>query len=624
MADESGYQSRIMPQAGAPMPMASPDAFGAQVGRAVGQLGEVAHRGKIQAREIELKIEADRQAAEVAKRLALQRQNMVGVVQHLRTNPSDLNYSTHSKQVVETLEAAREGLLDGITSREVRNRAEVQINEYAAELGSREEIFAQGKATARQFGNTVETLDIYRNEVRRGAMTPAEALKASYELTDGLQNVDPEGRKKLRDHADEGINTAYIQHLQDTNPTMARAILDSGKFDFLPPATLERLRGSTDMALRTEAFKVKEAALEIDRQKRDELKGVAQRLEVMGVMIDKGDPPAPSDIAAAIDEFRSKGGDPAVAVKYAYLAEDAGRARVFARMATGDLQARAAPLRQLQAEGQLGGAGERELDHIQRTLKARSETAGEELGALWKAGGDSQRQVIAQLHNMPRSERMVSAAKLGDRAAILGSLPPDASAAILHGNEVRKARGKDYLPVPPGEAQPSEAAARAAFDAQLGPMVSELGGAYDEMLDAALDLHAAWQERRGVTQGWNSGLFTSAVRTVFGGTKRPDGTEQGGLRKIAGHVIELPAGWSREEFETRYARYDFTKAGAFYGSGKPAQSADVRLHYRPVVEHEDDAGNLWYRFEGTDGAPLIRKDGKVFTMPVDRAPGAGR
>ena len=211
---------------------------------------------------------------------------MDGIVQQLRENPADPSYSTHAKQAGEALEAARGSLLEGITEDSVRRAAATQIDEFGAALGSRETTFAHGKATAKLLGDTSDTLDISANRVRRmqgeDPAVLATELKASHDLIGGLQNVDPETRKKLHDYADQTINTAFIQHLQDTNPQGAKALLGSGAFDFLPPTLLEKLRAGTDDEIRRADAAVKAEITAVKATYKDRL-GAAKSDAAAGI-----------------------------------------------------------------------------------------------------------------------------------------------------------------------------------------------------------------------------------------------------------------------------------------------------------------------------------------------------
>ena len=87
---------------------------------------------------------------------------------------------------------------------------------------------------------------------------------------------------------------------------------------------------------------------------------------------------------------------------------------------------------------------------------------------------------------------------------------------------------------------------------------------------------------------------------------------------MGGRSIELPAGWTAGEFDTRLSRYDF--ANARYGDGKPASKADILANYQPMVEFEDDAGTVHYRFENARGRALTNPGGGVYIVPVGRTP----
>ena len=197
MPIEEGYSARVMPQAGAAMPLTRPETYGAGVAKAAGELGETIHETLLRAHLVERRLTADREGADFAHRFALHRQNMDGVVQQLRTHPTSPDYAEHVALVQKVDQNAREGMLAGITEESVRNRAVEQLDAYGAQLHDSEFTYAETQRVAK-FGFDLEkTVDLQANRIASSdnPASFAEEVKTLHETAAGLQNVPPLVRK---------------------------------------------------------------------------------------------------------------------------------------------------------------------------------------------------------------------------------------------------------------------------------------------------------------------------------------------------------------------------------------------------------------------------------------------
>lgn len=250
MPAERGYESQTMPSAAPMAPERDPREFGAGIGQAMQGLAGQVHEQDVRSFKVERQLEQDRQLAEWSKRFALHKQNMDGIGRDARATAQPGGMG-HGHRIRETNEAARESLLDGIDDPTVRRLAEKQWTDYGTALYGQEGDWEEAQRTAKVVTDTGIANDTEINRIRRSDDPKAYAsgLQAMLERN-ALLNVPPDVRMKLDQAAVQGAGTAFIQNLQDSNPQMAKAVLNSGEFDFLDPGTREQLLAGADVEIR--------------------------------------------------------------------------------------------------------------------------------------------------------------------------------------------------------------------------------------------------------------------------------------------------------------------------------------------------------------------------------------
>ncbi|PNU05804.1 hypothetical protein [Novosphingobium guangzhouense] len=334
MADERGYEARVMPQAAAPLPMASARTYGAELGDAIENVGQDLHRRDLRAYQVQRQQRADQEASDFAHRYALHRENMDGIVRQLRANPTSPDYAEHVALVEKADDAAREGLLSGISEDSLRRRAVQQLDEFRVRLGTGEAEFAEGQRVAKTTLDAKAVMDLGSNRVRRlqtGSEYAGE-VQDWYGYVDGLQGLTPVAKQKLRLEGAQEYTVAFVNHLNDTNPAAAIAMLDAGTFDeMLSPQQVEQLRNGSQVELRrAEAQLVHQANLEKAAAK-EEI-ATATELSSQGIDVSEQLPGLIAKAAAM--------GDTSTVAKLQGMARDSAFARVWGTVSPLQRQAR--------------------------------------------------------------------------------------------------------------------------------------------------------------------------------------------------------------------------------------------------------------------------------------------
>lgn len=276
MAVERGYEQQTAPGAAPMLPGRDPREFGAGIGQAVSELGGQIHRQQVRAFEVQKKLDQDRQVSDWSHRFALHKQNLDGIRREARVN-SDPGGMGHGERVRQANEAAREELFAGIEDPAVRRMAEQQWDSYSGNLYEAEDDWAEGQRVAKVLSDTQAANNLEFNLIRRSDDPKAFAAGLKTMLDrNALLNVDPATRDKLDRYAMQGAGVAFIQNLQDKDPRAARALLDSGEFDFLDPDTAEQLRSGSDVEIRRRQAAAEHAAAQQAAGQRDAIATLEQ------------------------------------------------------------------------------------------------------------------------------------------------------------------------------------------------------------------------------------------------------------------------------------------------------------------------------------------------------------
>lgn len=246
MAEEQIYEPRLMPDAPAAMPLARPDDFGAGLGGAVSQAGDVVNRAAIQAFTQQRQLAADRARANYSMQAAIAKQNAEEQARYLRNNPADgdPDYTQHVQAMRDALDAQGADLTSGIKEGSVQRYAQQDWNAFTQSTLGREGDFAEGKRIANYTLNTGQTRNVRANTMRN-ALDPDTTLGDTLRSIDagyaGQANIDPELKKKLAQSDYQAVYGAYLDRITKgtlgvdgaagapPNPMATIALIDSGK-----------------------------------------------------------------------------------------------------------------------------------------------------------------------------------------------------------------------------------------------------------------------------------------------------------------------------------------------------------------------------------------------------------
>ena len=356
---EQILQRRVAPQVGAAMPTANPDAYGAQVGRALEQVGNTVQQERLQDYAIERRLTADEQAVTFQKEFALAREDADEAARTARQSAA-AGGRGHADAMAVFWEEKREALLSGITEDAVRQRAGAQFEEVGARFRSGEEAWEDGARAERTVTDYAEARDIGANRVRR-LSSPAdltEELKLQFDVIDDLQ-LNEDGKEKLRDETEAMYNVAFLKGRIDDDPAVAKALLVNGVYDeILSPREIEGLERDADIGIRSaEVAEARRQAAAVAEAK-EEINALLE-LNRQGVAI-------PEDQLATARDIALATGDKSLAVKIEGLVAD----NAFARVYEG-----ATPLQREQRMTQLAGKGKRSPNE-DRELKWLQDKSG--------------------------------------------------------------------------------------------------------------------------------------------------------------------------------------------------------------------------------------------------------
>ena len=254
MAIERGYEVRTSPSAGPGPVLARPTDFGAQVGEALDQFGQVQHASDVRAYQIQRRETAMSEQANFASAFAKYRASMDTVVRGARDGAA-AGGAGHADAVQKAYEAGREALLNGITEDSVKRQAQAQFDEYGASLQSRESLWAEGKRVAKRVTDTGEMVDTGGNRIRTSVHDQAafaDELKYGHDYIASLTDIDADTKAKLQRQMDQTYAISFVRGLFDKGQAKtARGLIESGAFDaMLEPAQKEELMNGADVEVR--------------------------------------------------------------------------------------------------------------------------------------------------------------------------------------------------------------------------------------------------------------------------------------------------------------------------------------------------------------------------------------
>lgn len=652
MAQERGYEARVMPQAGAPLPMASARTYGAELAETVDQAAQDMHRRELRAYQVQRAQRADQEASDFAHRNALHQQNMDGIVRQLRANPTSPDYAEHVALVQKADEDAREGMLAGITEDSVRRRAEQQLDAQRTRLVTQEAEFSEVQRVAKTTLDAYAMREITANRIRRSEK-PADLAGAITDLhayVDGLQGLTPVQKLKLQREGEQTYTLAFVNHLNDTNPAGALAMLDAGTFDaVLDPRQIDQLRNGSMVEIRRAQAQLEHQA-NLEKAAAKEEIATATELASQGIDVSEQ---LPGLIAKA-----EAMGDTSTVAKLHGIGRESSFARVYGGATPLQRQARLQELRGIpegkrsqteQAEikwlTDKGGALDSRFDSDKAGFALATAPAGmgppridawspQELAQREKwmrgavqaygsmdpltaseaailrdrvSGSDAgYREVLASLGNGFSGRVAMQAVRQvlpsDDFAQSVVALAPNVQRQALDGRAIRKANGAILKPANDDQAE-QIAGLRAGFNLALGSLP---GNQRNGILEVAEAIAADALGRNGQLADQMTGaMMARAIDAALGSTGAGAG-KKGGIGWWGGTMYLLPDRVSQAGFEAHVSRYiaDHPDQAPVNPDGSPA---NIRAA-RPVA-----IGGGRYQFmvgnrviTGRDGKPWIR------------------
>lgn len=650
MVEERGYSSRVRVSAGTPLPGVSADSFGAGVGQALSQAGQVVQQEQLEDARIERQLRDNAEWSAFLVEDAKAREELSALAREGRMSDEP----GHAERIAAELQKREEALLGSLSSERLRQQGRARLAEWGTSLKTREADYEFVRGQEIAIESFEEQRGIAEGRVRRleNPKDYASELKLQVDAINTL-NTSDKVKQALIDETEQRFAVSYIRGMTDRDPAAARALIDSGAFDgIITGDQVEVLRNSTEVEMRR-----LEAASE--REKREQRTALQQQIDLfeqaekMGLIED--DAKFDEAIAAAvlID-------DPELVLKLEGLKANRQFTRVWGPENATSLQREqrmtvlAGKDKRTDAEnlelaflrknasawaaeeardpvGQAarrGGAGAPPVVDFNdpasiaargqwaqarsvegRRVPAFTQVEARELGDLYDSGRAGEEQVLAILAALPPAQAMESAKQIepGDKTLpIIATLAPGLRNAARRGREALKANrrllSESIEADTSGDLAEAWERSKAQFDEALRNVPPEQR---DAIYETAKQIAAGQMDKFG--RPLNAELWDASLKFALGG-RMTDGEWRGGFARWGERSYLLPAGVSHNGF-------------------KGAIMREVQESKDPPVNPDGSTANLFrlapvavgeglYEFRNAAGEPVRRKSGKLYRVRV--------
>lgn len=648
MVEEVGYTSRVRVQPGAQLPGVSADSFGAGVGQALSQAGQVIQQERLQDARLDRQLKDNAEWSAFLVEDAKAREELSTLAREGRLSDAP----GHAERIGRALEERQAALLGKLTSERLREQGRARLAEWGTSLRAREadyeflrgqeiavEAFAEQRGIAEGRVRRLEKPDDYRLELK----LQIDAINA--------MNTSDKVKQQLIDETEQRMAVSFIRGMTDRDPAAARALIDSGAFDgVITGDQVEVLRNSTEVELRR-----------IDAQReRDQAEALAtlrgqiaafKQAESMGLIEDEGAYDqaivqakalgkddlvleltglkanraftkvwGPENATALQREQRMTvlaGKDkrtPNETLELEFLRKNApGWASEEARDPVGQAAKRggagAPPAidlndpRSIAARGQWAAARSAEG----RRVPAFTATEARELGRLYDSGRSGEEQVMAVLAALPPAQAMESAKQIdpNDRTLpVIVTLSLDRRNQARRGREALRANPKLLSDAMRADLDLSEAvdAENKDFEAALRMVPPDQRRA---IFETAKQLAAGQIDKSGLPL--TPELWTQSLKFALGG-RVVNGEWVGGFARWNDKAFLLPRGGTRAGFQGAVMREaQMSKDPPVNPDGSTANL----FRLTPIAVAEDT-----YEFRNAAGDPVRRKSGQVYRVVV--------
>lgn len=283
MVEEVGYNARVRVQAGAALPGVSADSFGAGVGQAVAQAGQVIQQERLEDARLDRELRDNAEWSAFLVEDAKAREALSAAAREGRL--SDM--PGHGARIAAELEKRQETLLGSLSSERLKQQGRARIAEWGGALRTREQDyeFLRGQEIAVEAFE--EQRGIAEGRVRRLEKPDDYRLELKMQL-DAIAtlNTSDEVKQKLIDDTEQRFAVSFIRGMTDRDPTAARALIDSGAFDgVITGDQVEVLRNSAEVEIRRVAAEREREQSEALATIRGQI-GVFKQAESMGLVQD--------------------------------------------------------------------------------------------------------------------------------------------------------------------------------------------------------------------------------------------------------------------------------------------------------------------------------------------------
>lgn len=283
MVEEVGYNSRVRVQSGAPLPGVSADSFGAGVGQAISQAGQVIQQERLEDARIDRDLRENEEQSAFLVAEAKRREALSAAARDGRLSDAP----GHAERIAAGVTVAEEELLAGLSSQRLKQWGRARIAEWGGGLRTREadyeflrkqevavEGFEEQRGIAEGRVRRLDKPDDYRLE-----------LKLQIDAINAL-NTSDKVKEALIDDTEQRFGVAFIRGMTDRDPAAARLLIDSGAFDgIITGDQVEVLRNGTEVEIRRVEAERERESREVLANLRGEIQTFEQA-EGMGLVQD--------------------------------------------------------------------------------------------------------------------------------------------------------------------------------------------------------------------------------------------------------------------------------------------------------------------------------------------------